>query len=93
MCPRRIDADAKDLSAQIAELLDPFSELGKFVRSTGAKVEGVRQQDDPALGQRRRQPHGFLAAHWQLKVGRWVARCERVHSGLIITRLAAPLSH
>ena len=43
-----------------------------FTRKTSitrAKVENVRQQDDRPVGQGRRQTHGFLAAHWQLKVG------------------------
>jgi hypothetical protein len=61
--PGGIDADANDLGAQVTELLDTFSELGKLVRSTRAEVEWVGQQDDATAGERVRQTERLAPAY------------------------------
>jgi hypothetical protein len=63
MRPGRIDADAKDLRAQRAKLVNPLSELGKLVCSTRAEVEDVGEQDDRPTSQSARKTHGFAAAY------------------------------
>jgi hypothetical protein len=78
--PGGIDADADDLGAQVAELLDTFSELGKLVRSTRAEVEDVGQEHDGPLLERIGQMERFWAADRQLEIGRGVANCKWGHT-------------
>jgi len=72
--PGGIDADAEDLYAKLAEVLDAFSELGKLIRSTRAEVEDVGQERDRAALEDARQADRFPPADGQLEVGRRVAR-------------------
>jgi len=73
VAPRRVDTDAVQLDAELAEVLDAFSELGKLVRSTRAEVEDVRQQNNwPAL-QGVREAHRFASTQRELEIGCLVA--------------------
>ena len=74
MRPGGIDADAVQLDAELAEVCDAFSELGKLVRSTWAKVEDVRQQHNRAALECRRQADRFPSADGELEIGCLVAR-------------------
>jgi hypothetical protein len=84
--PCRVDADADDLRAEVAELGDAFSELGKLVRSTRTEVEDVGQQHHGAVAECIGQVELFGAADRQLEVRCGVANCEWGHMPALYPR-------